>query len=482
MSETPAAIKAPITASTGPELAAFWRRLLALVLDWLLLDIVGRVLGASFGGVFPRLGPWGRLVGFGVAMLYFVLLDGPPGGGRTLGKRALGIRVLNERGEPPGWRAASMRASFLALCFALNNNVVFGHWSNPRVMAIDVYNLAVQVTLYLTLFERRRRQGLHDIAAGTFVAREGKPWSAPGERNPVHAVVLLVLLVIGGAGAWLITGSILKPLLDVSQAVTDATRLDVIGVNQDTTYMKGGATRSVSVSVMVYEDPGETALRDGLRRVANAVFSSGVPLDTFDRLSINILTGYNIGIAASTRSHSVVLPPAQWRAWLSGASPGPFPLPPPAAASPSVPANQFAAGSSSATAPVTATTGTPPGNAVSVAASSSTIDAASVEARNRSGLESLRSALKAFQRDRHIFPPNLSSLVDSGYLKEIPANTILGLHPESNMVHNLSSLDDNSAGDTGGWGYVNNPRDKDFGNVFLNCGHADSAGRHWDSY
>ncbi|MBI4676932.1 MAG: hypothetical protein HY748_05060 [Elusimicrobia bacterium] len=46
----------------------------------------------------------------------------------------------------------------------------------------------------------------------------------------------------------------------------------------------------------------------------------------------------------------------------------------------------------------------------------------------------------------------------------------------------MTSLLDGSAADTGRWGYVSEPRGRDFGAFFINCTHTDSRGSAWDSY
>ena len=80
--------------------AGFWRRSVALFIDGIILAIVGCLVGLFFGEFFVRMGGWERFIGFGIALLYFVPLNSRLGGGRTIGKRALGIRVVSKTGEP----------------------------------------------------------------------------------------------------------------------------------------------------------------------------------------------------------------------------------------------------------------------------------------------------------------------------------------------------------------------------------------------
>ena len=83
--------------------AGFWRRTIALFIDWIILAIVG----FFFRELFLRMGGWERLIGFGVAALYFVPLNSRLGRGQTVGKRALRIRVVSKKVCRTAWRDRS---------------------------------------------------------------------------------------------------------------------------------------------------------------------------------------------------------------------------------------------------------------------------------------------------------------------------------------------------------------------------------------
>lgn len=106
-------------ASVAPETRVIGRRVLATVIDLLLLGIVGSLLSAP-GALIDGLGDGrasealsGVLFSFGglaallVAFAYFALMEGRYG--QTLGKMALGIKVVGEDGRAPGTKAAVLR-------------------------------------------------------------------------------------------------------------------------------------------------------------------------------------------------------------------------------------------------------------------------------------------------------------------------------------------------------------------------------------
>lgn len=96
----------PSRASSGPSgpRAGFWRRFGASFLDGLLIGIVGNVLLAIVGGsVAVR-----ELISIILALGYFTYFEGSTG--QTLGKRALGIRVIDFNGGGViGYQRAAIR-------------------------------------------------------------------------------------------------------------------------------------------------------------------------------------------------------------------------------------------------------------------------------------------------------------------------------------------------------------------------------------
>jgi len=90
-SEIPAPESAPI--------AGFWRRLIALAIDSMVLGIFGSGVGWSLCDVFAGMGAWGRLIGFLIAVTYFGVMNSSIFDGQTFGKRVMKIRVVPMEGQ-----------------------------------------------------------------------------------------------------------------------------------------------------------------------------------------------------------------------------------------------------------------------------------------------------------------------------------------------------------------------------------------------
>ena len=127
----------PISVVAQVEYMGFWVRVAATVIDWVALLVPSLLAGF----VLPFFGP--VIVG----ILYAVLFVGLKG--QTPGKMAMGIQVVDGRGEIPGIGRAVLRE-------------VIGKF----VSAIAIYLGFLWVGL------DRRKRGWHDYIGGTYVIRK----------------------------------------------------------------------------------------------------------------------------------------------------------------------------------------------------------------------------------------------------------------------------------------------------------------------
>ncbi|MFI5460794.1 MAG: RDD family protein [Isosphaerales bacterium] len=178
-------------------ISGFWRRLLAFILDGLLLGLVGVVLGLRLFDPLARLGGWGRLLGFCVAIVYFGVLNSSIAGGQTIGKRIMKIQVVDRSGHSISPGRSFLRDAVLGAPFFLNGLVI-----PPSATMSPIGYLIVFILLgfggaivYLFIFNRRTRQSHHDLIVGTFVIRTTPPGQVVGSIWRPH------LIVVGG---WLV--------------------------------------------------------------------------------------------------------------------------------------------------------------------------------------------------------------------------------------------------------------------------------------
>jgi uncharacterized RDD family membrane protein YckC len=184
---------APARRSTAGRPARVWLRMIAYIVDWLVMVIVGSIL-VSIGGIQLYLAsdrgtqnpPDGSVYAFlAISLLALpvwlvMTFAGWSMGGRSVGKLAAGLRIVDTRGGRPG----SLRGLVRLAVYVLENAPLV---LAPAVLAIWLaadsalpgWAVSVAAGLLLAavaaLFPALLSSGgrpLHDLAAGTSVVEE----------------------------------------------------------------------------------------------------------------------------------------------------------------------------------------------------------------------------------------------------------------------------------------------------------------------
>lgn len=172
---------------------SFWQRFWALIIDGLVLS----PLIFLNGWLVSYSKTWATFLVLpinAISIGYFVYFHGRFG--RTLGKRAMGIRVVRTTWEPIGWRQAWLRSSVDIFFAAISTTASYvalsriseadfhglGFVDRTRVLHelepvwLSWTNTAEQIWMWsevvVMLFNHKRR-ALHDFIAGTVVISEG---------------------------------------------------------------------------------------------------------------------------------------------------------------------------------------------------------------------------------------------------------------------------------------------------------------------
>jgi uncharacterized RDD family membrane protein YckC len=136
--------------------AGFWRRVVAAILDGFVVGIVTVPLTLALGGDTPgssNYSPAASSLSIGIVWLYSALMESSAKQA-TLGKMALGIIVTDLEGRRIGFGKATGRH--------------FAKFLSALILGIG----------FLMVAFTERKQGLHDILAGTLVVRGQAPSQA----------------------------------------------------------------------------------------------------------------------------------------------------------------------------------------------------------------------------------------------------------------------------------------------------------------
>ena len=299
------------------KIAGFWRRLFGFLIDCLILGIVGLVIGSIFFDTFATMGGWGKLVGFAIALTYFGVLNSAIGGGQTFGKRLLNIKVVNREGEPISLHRSFVRYVVLGTPYFLNGVMI--STSVPLllpILSVVIFGGSFAI-IYLYIFNRRTRQSLHDLVVGTLVVRATDVEAPP----QVHIWKYHLLIAGGTAGVMLIAlvsitifvaGSFgLPDLAALQENIHDSRKVHFASVFAGKAWGPGGGRSYLKIDA-VWKDRPES-YEAAASEIAAIAIREYPDISSKDVIVINIIYGFDIGIASSWQSYNSAHSPDEWK-------------------------------------------------------------------------------------------------------------------------------------------------------------------------
>lgn len=306
----------PVAASSA---APVWRRCAAYIADSVFLALLGGAIGNIAFDRLWKLGPWGILVGYMIGSLYFASLDSRMGSGQTIGKRLLKVRLVNIHGDPISFARALGRYTIFAV-----PHLLYG-WKLPEARTPWIVSGLIFViilwvrgsTYYLILFDRLNRQGLHDLAVGSFVVYADHEGSVEGKRVPqIHWAILgflLLAVTIGAAMAndWLERQPIHREFLQDSRLLESMDGVQRAHIAEMLRHDLGGhASKVLYISLTRKTKPADEQAfaYDAMK----ALMDSDRNLQSYDLVRVRLYYAYDIGIASGLNHRDFEQSPAQW--------------------------------------------------------------------------------------------------------------------------------------------------------------------------
>ena len=313
-------------------ITGFWRRLAAFLIDGIILGVPTLLVGLAFFQWAAGLGQAGRLVGFAVALIYFGLLNSRLGGGQTLGKRLLGIRVTDRAGEALSPARSALRFLVLAIPYFLN-----GLWFDVDTASIGVMDFLLGAILtfvifgglgaivYLVIFNRRTRQSLHDLVVGSFVVRGTAAAVPTGLATPrLHLIVvgcwLTLALILPGVFILMtrdsnLTAS-LSPLLEIQQAIGSQLGLRQVkikAVKRNVATVRTGRSTTTILQIDAQAGDGRGEIDSLTSAIARIVLERHPDLLGMQMLVVSVQRGFDLGIARWSVGQRSAFDAAGWR-------------------------------------------------------------------------------------------------------------------------------------------------------------------------
>lgn len=304
-----------------PLIARRWDRLLAFILDWILLAIVCAVVGTCGFDFFAAAGDWARVVGLALSVGYFTWMVAGNSTGQTTGQSWRRIRVVTLTGErvamaPAFWRALVLWGPIMLNGAFLPVRGQAGYVAEAAVFAVIAF--AFLANFYLALFNRRDGRALHDLAAGTIVIEAGGV-GAPPSRSVWRGHWVILAAWAGGAtllavGMLHVFWPALQEPLGIAERVMTMPNVRGASVDLGTSFdFSGGVSaqrHTCAVHAILRRKPADYASE--AETVARVVLATDPRILSMDNLTIALSYGYNLGIWSWSVSRIYSRPPAQW--------------------------------------------------------------------------------------------------------------------------------------------------------------------------
>jgi uncharacterized RDD family membrane protein YckC len=301
--------------------AGFWRRVGALVVDSGVQGLLGLPLGLLLGERLAPVGSPARLVGLLIVLPYLGVLGSRVGGGQTLGKRLLGLRVVDAVGQPLSLSRSFTRATLLALPWIFNG-IRFGSLG-PVVMAtlwvagILIFGVGGAI-LGSFLLNRPTRQAFHDLVVGTYVVHAdglGLPVPAKSSRRPLVASAAWVVVVAVVTTFMLVKGpdfmayQFPRALMESLSAIPGATSYEIKSL---TTWGAGRTSKAIVAVIWFHGAPEDS--KKAAQEAAAAMLQLHPEAATAQSLVVTVVRGWDVGVFSLTSAQTYVQTPTQWRA------------------------------------------------------------------------------------------------------------------------------------------------------------------------
>jgi uncharacterized RDD family membrane protein YckC len=309
----------PLAATPAAAPLPFWRRLIAFAVDGVILGLGCGSLGLMALPLMEYVGPWGRAVGAAIGVAYFGFCGSHLTGGRTLGKRLMNIAVVRRDGTNLPLPAAFARATLLILPMLFNGWDVSDSMVFEILATIAVFGLGAAI-VYLFFFNRRTRQGLHDLAVNSVVVRAEPAQLVDATVWRPHFIVLAVLFALGAGGIWLMSTLVEKavnlPALEKAQKNIAALKgSESVSVMDSVTAASEGRRRWISATVTTYAPPSD---RERMANEIAAIILRDVPeAASRDRIVVRLVHGYDFLFSQSHFTNNWDYTPLEWRARLA---------------------------------------------------------------------------------------------------------------------------------------------------------------------
>lgn len=282
---------------------AFEKRIIAFVIDSIILTIIGMILCKLLYNQLLYLGNLSILIGFFIFVLYYGLQNSSICNGQTIGKRIAKIEIVSKNGEYLSpWRSI-IRSMLLTPILIFNditiplNNLYFIF--NALISALSIIQLA------LFIFNRPTRQMLHDLVIGSVCINKNSQIIPTIQDKTKLSAIIIIPIILSVIGVFVIKNCFTNllgidfiSLNKLNNTIEQNTLASIIGVNVQKRYSNNQIFTGINYTVTYphIDLDSQSVYSYELVKLANEIIKNEPETRNYNQINITILQCINIGI------------------------------------------------------------------------------------------------------------------------------------------------------------------------------------------
>jgi uncharacterized RDD family membrane protein YckC len=323
-------------------IATIGSRLLALIVDSLLIGIVGFLFGHFLPSLIKSLNGYEQSIGLVFSLIYLTLCNSNYRKGQTWGKEFFNIQVVTTSGDFLSIKQSLFRSLTLVGPYFLTdlvpvilpNNSILSFLSTALFQA---FNLSI---IIIFLANKKTRQSLHDLIMGTYVVNTSRSETAirivPASKKLYYIFYGLLVLSLS-----------YYSILYFQNNFANTNKFQNIETNNNNNNNNNNGASKLAEDIQSFSD-GATAKFTERTKTVNGVSSHEIEvsfsdiafdedhlennpivkktivylLDSitnvadYDHIIISFHQGFDIGIASSDKNYNISKTPKEWEAFV----------------------------------------------------------------------------------------------------------------------------------------------------------------------
>lgn len=297
--------------------SSYGKRLLAFIIDYIILCIFGILLGLLFSNFFSSLSWQNRLIGFAIYFSYFSICDSNLLHGQTIGKKLFKLKTVSINNTEINFFHSVIRTLPLAFIFLLNGwNLPFPQNSIVvYFVAFILFSLCITEVVSVIINRGNSRQIFHDMISNCIVI------DTSGKDESIEKVNTRKIIIISSIALLILTGccvtfSILCQSNELKQLSVVSNSISTMNNVNSCSIQKGSTTSNALTTNYVIINVYKSSKNDDSSNIANNIAKivlNDIIVSNVQYLIIRVHYGYDIGLSSFNTYTAFNKPINEWQ-------------------------------------------------------------------------------------------------------------------------------------------------------------------------